>query len=58
MAGKALVLKDDTEKNPELAARFNVRGIPNFAVIRDGKLVAQQAGAVDSKTLRRRVEAA
>jgi len=58
MAGKALVLKVDTEKNPELAARFNVRGIPNFAVIRDGKLVAQQAGAVDSKTLRRRVEAA
>ena len=58
MAGKALVLKVDTEKNPALAARYGIRSIPNFVVFRDGKQVAQQAGAVDSKTLRRRLEAA
>ena len=46
MAGKAVVVKVDTEKSPELAARFNVRGIPNFAVFYQGKLVAQQAGLV------------
>ncbi len=44
MAGKALVLKVDTDKNQQLAARFNVRGIPNFAVFSAGKLVKQQAG--------------
>jgi thioredoxin 2 len=44
MAGRAIVLKVDTEKNPELAARFNVRGIPNFAIFRGGHLVRQQAG--------------
>src|ERR1700739_571113 len=32
MAGKAVVLKVDTEQHPDLAARYNVRGIPNFAV--------------------------
>src|SRR5947209_20230816 len=32
MAGQAIVLKVDTERYPELAARYNVRGIPNFAV--------------------------
>lgn len=47
MAGRALVIKVDTDRHPELAARFNVRGIPNFAVFRDGNLVMQQAGAVD-----------
>lgn len=47
MAGKALVLKVDTERHPELAARYNVRGIPNFAVFYKGKLVLQQAGVVD-----------
>jgi thioredoxin 2 len=47
MAGNALVLKVDTDKNHELAARFNVRGIPNFAVFSAGKLVKQQAGVVD-----------
>jgi thioredoxin 2 len=46
MAGKALVLKVDTEKHPELAARYNVRGIPNFVVFSGNKLVKQQAGVV------------
>ena len=33
MAGKALVLKVDTEANPGLSARFQVRSIPNFVVL-------------------------
>ncbi len=47
MVGKALVLKVDTEASPQLAARFQVRGIPNFVVIRGGRTVFQQAGLVD-----------
>ncbi len=46
MAGKAVVLKVDTEANPQLAARFQIRGIPNFAVMAGGKMVMQQAGLV------------
>src|ERR1700753_3162588 len=42
-AGKAVVLKVDTEANPELSARFQVRGIPNFAVLSGGRTVFQQA---------------
>ncbi|HEY4356952.1 MAG TPA: thioredoxin [Acidobacteriaceae bacterium] len=51
MAGKAIVLKVDTESNPHLAARFNVRGIPNFAIFSQGKLVRQQAGLVDHEQM-------
>ncbi|MBW4026151.1 MAG: thioredoxin [Acidobacteria bacterium] len=47
MAGRAIVLKVDTEQHPQLAARFNVRGIPNFAVFHQGRKVVQQAGLVD-----------
>ena len=47
MAGKAVVLKVDTERVPQLAERFNVRGIPNFAVFSGGRLVIQQPGLVD-----------
>jgi thioredoxin 2 len=47
MAGRAIVVKVDTEKYPELAARYNVRGIPNFVVFYGGRLVTQQAGLVD-----------
>ena len=46
MAGKALVLKVDTEAHPSLAARFQVQGIPNFVVLNHGKTVMQQAGLV------------
>ena len=46
MAGKAIVLKVDTEAHPQLAARFDVRGIPNFVVLSGGKPVFQQAGLV------------
>jgi thioredoxin 2 len=46
MAGNAIVLKVDTEREKQLSARFNIRGIPNFAVFSQGKLVQQQAGLV------------
>ena len=46
MAGKAIVLKVDTEAEPHLAARFQVRGIPSFVVLSGGKSVFQQAGLV------------
>ena len=51
MAGQAVVLKVDTESNPGLAARYNVRGIPNFAVFANGKLVQQQAGLVGAEQM-------
>jgi len=46
MAGRALVLKVDAEKYPQIAARFNVRAIPFFVVFSGGQVVAQQAGVV------------
>ncbi|HZU41214.1 MAG TPA: thioredoxin domain-containing protein [Terriglobales bacterium] len=51
MAGRAIVLKVDTEAHPQLAARFNVRGIPNFIVLFGGQPVRQQAGVVDHQHL-------
>jgi thioredoxin 2 len=46
MAGEAIVLKVDTERYPQLAERYYVRGIPNFAIFMNGSLVQQQAGLV------------
>jgi thioredoxin 2 len=58
MSGRAIVLKVDTEAHPDLAARFGVRGIPNFAVLKGGSVVSQQAGLVDRSTLRGWLESA
>lgn len=51
MAGKALVLKVDTEAHPQLAREFRVNGIPHFTVLRSGRTVFQQAGLVDAKQM-------
>jgi thioredoxin 2 len=51
MAGRAIVLKVDTEKYPELAARYNVSGIPNFAIFSGGRLRSQQAGVVNHSVM-------
>ena len=51
LAGRAVVLKVNTERLPGLAARFNIRSIPNFAVFSEGHLQFQQAGLVDASTM-------
>jgi len=58
LAGKALVVKVDTEKIPQLAQRYRVSGIPNFVVFRDGRLVKQQAGAMRATDLARLLDGA
>ena len=58
MAGQALVIKVDTERYPELAARYRVEGIPNFVVLKGGRLVFQQAGVVPSSEMVKWLQAA
>ncbi len=52
MASKAIVLKVDTEANPQLSARYRVQSIPNFIVFRNGELVFQQPGLVPRAQMR------
>jgi thioredoxin 2 len=44
--GQAIVAKVDTERNPGVAARFAIRSIPTIALLKHGKEVARQVGAV------------
>jgi thioredoxin 2 len=44
-------VKLDTEAEPQVAARYDIRGIPNLIVFHKGKILAQQAGAMDARTL-------
>ena len=51
LAGKALVLKVDTDALGDLAQRYQIQSIPNFAVFSSGRLVRQRAGATDHRQL-------
>jgi thioredoxin 2 len=56
VAGRGLVLKVDTDQYPEIAARYNVLGIPNFVVLKNGQVIAQQAGARGHEELTRLID--
>ena len=53
LAGKAIVLKVDTDALGDLAHRYQVQSIPNFALFSGGRLVRQRAGAIDHRQLER-----
>ena len=45
-------LKVDTEREPELAARYGIQAIPTLMVLRKGAVLDRRPGAVDPQTLR------
>jgi putative thioredoxin len=45
-AGEAELVKVDTDRNPNLAGSFQIRGIPAVKAFRDGKVVAEFTGAI------------
>lgn len=43
-AGTAILVKVNTDERQDIAGQFRVQGIPAFALIKNGKLVAQTSG--------------
>ena len=49
--GKALVLKLDTDRSPQVPGRLGIRGIPTLIVFQGGKEIGRQVGAVPKQAL-------
>lgn len=43
-AGQAKIVKVDVDDNPQIAARYGIRGIPTLLVFKGGKVVDQIVG--------------
>ena len=50
-APRARFAKLNSDEEGPLASRFGIRGIPTLIVLRGGKEIARQTGAMDSRTL-------
>ncbi len=54
--GKVKVVKIDVDKNQEIAARFQVRGVPTLALFKNGNMLWRQSGVADKSLLRQVIE--
>ncbi len=54
--GKAYVLKVDIDKNPKLARKLKIQGVPTFAIYKKGKIVWRQSGMQSLNTLIQKIE--
>jgi thioredoxin-like negative regulator of GroEL len=49
--GQLDLQKVDVDKSPQLAADFNVRGVPTLVLTREGEVVAREVGAMPLSAL-------
>ncbi|MBT4878586.1 MAG: thioredoxin [Alphaproteobacteria bacterium] len=49
--GKVKILKLNIEDSPETPTTYQVRGIPNLLLFKDGEIVDSKVGALPKKTL-------
>jgi thioredoxin 2 len=58
LAGSVKLVKVNVDEAPATQRRFDVRAVPTLMVVRDGQVVARQAGAASAAALRAWVERA
>ena len=54
-AGKSLVLKVNTDANPELSQRYQIRGIPTIVIFSAGKEVTRASGVQPAASIERMI---
>lgn len=52
MGDQVRILKIDVDRNPNVAAQFQVRGVPTFVLFKQGKVVWRQSGGMSASTLK------
>jgi putative thioredoxin len=54
--GKWSLVKVDTDQNQDIAAQYQIRGIPNLKLFVNGEVVSEQVGALPEPVLKEWIE--
>lgn len=54
--GKVTFAKVNTDENPDLASRYNIRGIPTLMFFKNGQIVDQLIGAVPKAQIKSKID--
>ena len=56
MGSSLRILKIDVDKNPDVASKYQVRGVPTLLLMRSGKILWKQSGVLQSGELQQVIE--
>ncbi|HAS18614.1 MAG TPA: thioredoxin [Flavobacteriaceae bacterium] len=56
MGSSLRILKIDVDKNPDVASKYQVRGVPTLLLMRSGKILWKQSGVLQAGELQQVIE--
>ena len=56
LGDKVRILKIDVDRNPQIADKFKIRGVPTFILFKSGEVMWRQSGGMSVQTIIEKIE--